>query len=85
MKKGAFSAATNAEVARGKAAGLYVEQKIIRTGKIDDLSAEELETRMKDIIDQYSPILENVEVKDMTDKIKKDVKKSRLPKLKKLN
>ena len=85
MKKGAFSAATNAEVARGKAAGLYVEQKIIRTGKIDDLSAEELETRMKDIIDQYSPILENVEVKNMTDKIKKDVKKSRLPKLKKLN
>ena len=34
LKKGAFSAATNAEVARGKAAGLYVEQKIIRTGKI---------------------------------------------------
>ena len=66
-----FSAATNAEVARGKAAGLYVEQKIIRTGKIDDLSAEELETRMKDIIDQYSPILESVEVKDMTKKIKK--------------
>ena len=85
LKKGAFSAANNAEVARGKAAGLYVEQKIIRTGKIDDLSAEELETRMKDIIDQYSPILENVEVKDMTDKIKKDVKNSRLPKLKKLN
>ena len=83
--KGAWSAAINAEVARGKAAGLYVEQKIIRTGKIDDLSAEELETRMKEIVDQYSPILENVEVKDMTDKIKKDVKKSRLPKLKKLN
>ena len=37
LRKGAFSAATNAEVARGKAAGLYVEQKIIRTGKIDDL------------------------------------------------
>ena len=85
LKKGAFSAATNAEVARGKAAGLYVEQKIIRTGKIDDLSAEELETRMKDIIDQYSPILEGVEMKDMTKKIKKDVKESRLPKLKKLN
>ena len=49
LKKGAFSAAGNVEVARGKAAGLYVEQKIIRTGKLDDLSAEELETRMKDI------------------------------------
>jgi phage terminase small subunit len=32
-KKGAWSAAINAEVARGTAAGVYVEQKIIRTGK----------------------------------------------------
>ena len=40
LEKGAWSAAVNAEVARGKAAGLYVEQKIIRTGKLDDLSAE---------------------------------------------
>ena len=29
LKKGAWSAAVNAEVARGKAAGLYIEQKII--------------------------------------------------------
>ena len=85
LKKGAFSAATNAEVARGKAAGLYVEQKIIRTGKIDDLSAEELETRMKDIIDQYSPILEGVDMKEIKKEVKEKVKESRLPKLKKLN
>ena len=32
LAKGAWSAAVNAEVARGKAAGLYIEQKIIRTG-----------------------------------------------------
>ena len=43
LDKGAWSAAVNAEVARGKAAGLYIEQKIIRTGKLEDLSAEELE------------------------------------------
>ena len=66
LKKGAWSAAVNAEVARGKAAGLYVEQKIIRTGKLDDLSADELEARMKEIIDQYSPILEGkVELADV--------------------
>tara|TARA_Y100000310_G_scaffold256403_1_gene264183 strand:- start:383 stop:1006 length:624 start_codon:yes stop_codon:yes gene_type:complete len=58
LAKGAWSAAVNAEVARGKAAGLYIEQKIIRTGKLDDLSADELEKRMAEIIDQYSPILE---------------------------
>ena len=85
LKKGAWSAAVNAEVARGKAAGLYIEQKIIRTGKLDDLSAEELESRMKEIVDEYSPILEGVEAEDITKEVKKKVKESRLPKLKKLN
>jgi phage terminase small subunit len=71
LKKGAWSAAVNAEVARGKAAGLYIEQKIIRTGKLDDLSEEELEKRMKEIIDQYSPILEGkVSVADVKKKQK---------------
>ena len=78
LKKGAWSAAINAEVARGKAAGLYIEQKIIRTGKIDDLSEAELENRMKEIIDQYSPILEGVETKDLKEKVKAKQKKIRL-------
>jgi phage terminase small subunit len=78
LKKGAWSAAINAEVARGKAAGLYIEQKIIRTGKIDDLSEAELETRMKEIIDQYSPILEGVETEDLKEKVKAKQKKIRL-------
>ena len=75
LNKGAWSAAVNAEVARGKAAGLYIEQKIIRTGNLDDLSEEELEKRMKEIIDQYAPILEGkVEPAD----IKKTQKQLRL-------
>ena len=78
LKKGAWSAAVNAEVARGKAAGLYIEQKIIRTGKLDDLSEDELEKRMKEIIDQYSPILEGTDVKDVKEKVKKKQKQLRL-------
>ena len=78
LAKGAWSAAVNAEVARGKAAGLYVEQKIIRTGKLDDLSAEELEIRMKEIVDQYSPILEGIETDDLKAKVKKKQKQIRL-------
>jgi len=49
--KGAWSAAINAEVARGKAAGLYVEQKIIRTGKLEDMTEKELELKMKQLIE----------------------------------
>ena len=69
LDKGAWSAAVNAEVARGKAAGLYIEQKIIRTGKLEDLSAEELESRMKTIIDEYSPILEGESVSELKAKV----------------
>ena len=81
LKKGAFSAASNAEVARGKAAGLYVEQKIIRTGKLDDMSIAEMEEELKKIIYEYSPILENVTVDD----VKKNIEKKRLPRLKKVS
>jgi phage terminase small subunit len=58
LAKGAFSAATNAEVARGKAAGLYIEQKIIRTGKLEDMSIEELEAKMKRIYDENKTLIE---------------------------
>jgi phage terminase small subunit len=66
LSKGAFSAATNAEVARGKAAGLYIEQKISLTGKIEDLSIEQLEDKMKKIYEENKVLVEGdfVEVKD---------------------
>ncbi len=69
LAKDAWSAAVSAEVARGKAAGLYIEQKIIRTGKLEDLTSEELESRMKTIIDEYSPILEGVDEKELKTKV----------------
>jgi hypothetical protein len=70
LKNKAWSAAVNAEVARGKAAGLYIEQKIIRTGKLDDLSEEELDKRLAEVLDQYSPILEGVEVEELKSDVK---------------
>ena len=81
LKKGAWSAAVNAEVARGKAAGLYIEQKIIRTGKLDDLSEIELENRMKEIMDEYSPILEGTSSEELKEKVKTKHKQIRLKKV----
>ena len=81
LKKGAWSAAVNAEVARGKAAGLYIEQKIIRTGKLDDLSETELENRMKEIMDEYSPILEGTSSEKLKEKVKTKQKQLRLKKV----
>ena len=57
LKKGSFSSAVNAEVSRGKAAGLYIDRKIIKTGKLEDLSEQELEEKMKQILDDYAPLL----------------------------
>jgi len=66
LKKGAWSAAVNAETNRGKAAGLYIDRKIIKTGKLEDLSEEELESKMKKILDDYSQII-NVTPKKITE------------------
>ena len=58
LKKGSFSSAVNAEVSRGKAAGLYIDRKIIKTGKLEELSEEQLEAKMKKILDDYAPLLD---------------------------
>jgi len=68
--RGSFSSAVNAEVSRGKAAGLYIEQKIIKTGKLEDMSELELEAKMKQIINDYAPILNAKPIEE----IKKQVK-----------
>ena len=70
LKKGSFSSAVNAEVSRGKAAGLYIEQKIIKTGKLEDMTEQELEKRMKQIIDDYSPILNAKPIEEIKAELK---------------
>ncbi len=58
LKKGSFSSAVNAEANRGKAAGLYIDRKIIKTGKLEDLSEKELEAKMKQILDDYGQLID---------------------------
>ena len=70
LKKGSFSSAVNAEVARGKAAGLYIEQKIIKTGKLVDMTEKELEAKMAQIIEEYSPILDAKPIEEIKAELK---------------
>lgn len=61
--KGAWAAAINAEVARGKVGGLYVDQKMILTKNLDNMSEKELELKLKQIIDDHKTLLDpNAEV-----------------------
>ena len=57
LKKGSFSSAVNAETNRGKAAGLYIDRKIIKHGKLEELTEEQLEAKMKQILTDYEPLL----------------------------
>jgi len=70
-KKGAWSAAINAEVARGKAGGLYIDQKLIMTGNIDNLSEQELEERMKQILSDHKDIIEGTSTEVIQEKVVK--------------
>jgi len=82
-KKGAWSAAINAEVARGKAGGLYIDQKLVMTGNLDNMTADELEDKMKRILNDHDSLINitSEEIIEEAEIVKKKKKKT----LKKLN
>ena len=57
LKKNSFSAAVNAETNRGKAGGLYIDRKIIKHGKLEDMTEEQLEIKMAQIEEDYASLL----------------------------
>ena len=64
-KKEMYGVAVNAEVQRGKAAGYYVEKKIINSEKrLEDMTAEELDVEMKEIEEKWARIAPKEEKDD---------------------
>ena len=59
LQKSSFSAAVNAETNRGKAGGLYIDRKIIKHGKLEDLTEEQLEIKMAQIEEDYASLLKD--------------------------
>jgi len=53
-----LAAAATTEIARGKVAGFYIDQKIIRHGKIDDMNLDQLYGRMKTIKQRNEKLME---------------------------
>jgi|FreactTroBogLake_1042271.scaffolds.fasta_scaffold19285_2 phage terminase small subunit len=53
-----FAGAIAAEVARGKASGLYINRSLSLSGNLNDKSVEELEKRMKEILEDYKPLMD---------------------------
>ena len=53
-----LAAAATTENARGKVAGYYIDQKIVRHGKIDDLNLDQLYERMKTIKQKNEKVIQ---------------------------
>jgi phage terminase small subunit len=51
MEDGSYGAAVNAEMGRAKLAGLLIEKKEIRLGRIDQMDREEVEARLQALIE----------------------------------
>ena len=57
MRNSAWSAAVSAEVARGKAAGLYVNRSELIVNRVDTMSKDEVVERMKQLYYETDGIL----------------------------
>ena len=65
LQNGAYSAAVNAEKARGQVGGLYVDRKEILIGRIDSMNREDVVRRLQEIHHQYRPILDVTPVEEL--------------------
>jgi phage terminase small subunit len=61
-----LAAAATTEIARGKVGGFYIDQKIVRHGKIDDMNLDQLYERMKTIKEKNERLLKAKEFLNKT-------------------
>jgi len=57
-----LATAATTEIARGKVGGYYIDQKIIRHGKIDDMNLDQLYDKMKIIKEKNQKVIEAKEI-----------------------
>ena len=71
LVRSSFSSAVNAEVARGKVGGLYVDQKKILslTGKIENLDAKQLEDKFMKLVSDHSTLIGDVDVNQIKENL----------------
>ena len=69
-----LAAAATTEIARGKVGGYYIDQKIIRHGKIDDLNLDQLYERMRTIKEKNEKVLEAKELLNSSEESKSESK-----------
>ena len=83
MSAGAYSAAVMAEYRRGQAQGdIYVSKSEIRTGSIDQMSREDVESELERIRASFEPVRPIIDVTPKSGKVKKQsAKRVRKPRV----
>ena len=76
-----LAAAATTEIARGKVAGFYIDQKIIRHGKIDDMNLDQLYERMRTIREKNEKVLEAKKLLNSSEESTTDNKATTVKKL----
>lgn len=71
LGRNSFASAVNAEIARGKVGGLYIDQKKILSlsGKIENMDPKSLEEKFKKLLDDHSTLIGEVDVNDIKEKL----------------
>jgi phage terminase small subunit len=76
LRNGAYSAAVNAEKARGQVGGLYVDRKEILIGRIESMNRDDVVRRLQEIHHQYRPILDVTPVEELDNERSKSLEKT---------
>jgi hypothetical protein len=68
LADGSFGAAVTAELGRAKLAGLMVDRKEVKFGKIDQMDRKEVEARLRNLMEQHklAPMVKDVIPEDVT-------------------
>ena len=68
LEEGSFGAAVTAELGRAKLAGLMVDRKEVKFGKIDQMDRKEVEARLRNLMEQHklAPMVKDVIPEDVT-------------------
>ena len=76
-----LAAAATTEIARGKVGGYYIDQKIVRHGKIDDMNLDQLYERMRTIKEKNEKVLEAKKLLNSSEESESENKTSQQKKL----
>ena len=74
LADGSYGPAVTAEIARAKLAGLMIDKKELKIHKIDSMSRDQLELRLKELVQEHQIVLGSAEEVEEVEEVSPDQK-----------